>query len=776
MYATGRVEARLKAGRMVYRRWKPMQMQAATESVAVAPTAPVARPAKPRARMMRQYDLVERVRSYNPNTNEDLLNRAYVYAMKAHGSQTRASGDPYFSHPLEVAAILTDLKLDDATIVAALLHDTIEDTEATRAEIDQIFGPEIGALVEGLTKLKRLELVSREAKQAENLRKLLLAIADDVRVLLVKLADRLHNMRTLDFVPTESRRRIAEETLDIYAPLAGRMGMQEMREELEDLSFRTLDPEAYSVVMQRLDALAERNRNLIGEIEDQLSNNLRHRGLGARVYGRRKKPFSIWTKMERKSVGFEQLSDIFGFRLVVSDIEACYRALGIVHTTWPVVPGRFKDYISTPKQNDYRSIHTTVIGPGNQRVELQIRTEAMDQIAERGIAAHVFYKEGVGSPTEYLKRESNAFAWLRHTIGILSESANPEEFLEHTKLELFHDQVFCFTPKGKLIALPRHANVIDFAYAVHTDVGNSAVGCKINGKFAPLSSELQNGDEVEVLTSEAQSAPPSAWETLAVTGKARAAIRRATRTAMRDQYVGLGRRIVERLFERAKIEYADDKLKGALPRLARTSIEDVMAAVGRGEIKASHVARAMYPDYKEERIARYGLKKGLAAKLKEKSSESPRSPVAIPIRGINSDLPVKFAPNGGAVPGDRIVGIVTPGEGITIYPIQAPALKDFEEEPERWLDVRWDIEDSLPQRFPARIKVENVNEPGALAQIATVIAEHDGNIDNISMQRRSPDFTETTIDLEVYDLKHLSAILAQLRAKAVVARVERVNG
>ncbi|MEY9120710.1 RelA/SpoT family protein [Bradyrhizobium yuanmingense] len=762
---------------MVYRRRRSTQMQAATESVAVAPTAPVARPARPRARMMRQYDLVERVRSYNPNTNEDLLNRAYVYAMKAHGSQTRASGDPYFSHPLEVAAILTDLKLDDATIVAALLHDTIEDTEATRAEIDQIFGSEIGALVDGLTKLKRLELVSREAKQAENLRKLLLAIADDVRVLLVKLADRLHNMRTLDFVPTESRRRIAEETLDIYAPLAGRMGMQEMREELEDLSFRTLDPEAYSVVMQRLDALAERNRNLIGEIEDQLSNNLRHRGLGARVYGRRKKPFSIWTKMERKSIGFEQLSDIFGFRLVVSDVEACYRALGIVHTTWPVVPGRFKDYISTPKQNDYRSIHTTVIGPGNQRVELQIRTEAMDQIAERGIAAHVFYKEGVGSPTEFLKRESNAFAWLRHTIGILSESANPEEFLEHTKLELFHDQVFCFTPKGKLIALPRHANVIDFAYAVHTDVGNSAVGCKINGKFAPLSSELQNGDEVEVLTSEAQSAPPSAWETLAVTGKARAAIRRATRTAVRDQYVGLGRRIVERLFERAKIEYADDKLKGALPRLARTSIEDVMAAVGRGEIKASHVARAMYPDYKEERIARYGVKKGLAAKLKEKGvSEPSRSPVAIPIRGINSDLPVKFAPNGGAVPGDRIVGIVTPGEGITIYPIQAPALKDFEEEPERWLDVRWDIEDSAPQRFPARIKVENVNEPGALAQIATVIAEHDGNIDNISMQRRSPDFTETTIDLEVYDLKHLSAILAQLRAKAVVAKVERVNG
>jgi GTP pyrophosphokinase/guanosine-3',5'-bis(diphosphate) 3'-pyrophosphohydrolase len=726
---------------------------------------------------MRQYDLVERVRSYNPDTDEDLLNRAYVYAMKAHGEQTRASGDPYFSHPLEVAAILTGLKLDDATIVAALLHDTIEDTEATRTEIDTIFGHEIGTLVEGLTKLKRLELVSREAKQAENLRKLLLAIADDVRVLLIKLADRLHNMRTLEFVPPASRQRIAEETLDIYAPLAGRMGMQEMREELEDLSFRTLDPEAHAVVMQRLDSLTERNRNLIGEIENQLSTSLRQHGIVARVYGRRKQPFSIWTKMERKSVGFEQLSDIFGFRVVMTDVEACYRALGVVHTTWPVVPGRLKDYNSTPNQNDNRTIHTTVIGPGNQRVELQIRTEEMDRIAEFGIAAHAFYKDGVGSPTELLNRESNAFAWLRHTIEILSESANPEEFLEHTKLELFHDQVFCFTPKGKLIALPRHANVIDFAYAVHTDVGNSAVGCKINGKFAPLSSELQNGDEVEVLTSQAQSAPPSAWESLAVTGKARAAIRRATRAAVRDQYASLGRRIVERLFLRAKIEYADDKLTGALPRLARSSIEDVMASVGRGEMRASDVARAMYPDYKEERAGRFTGRKSLAVKLKLKSPpDGSRSPSAIPIGGLNSDLPVKFAPNGGAVPGDRIVGIVTPGEGITIYPIQSPALKDFEEEPERWLDVRWDVDETTPQRFPARIVLDNVNEPGSLAQVATVIAEHDGNIDNISMTRRSPDFTEMTIDLEVYDLKHLSAIIAQLRAKDVVARVERVNG
>jgi RelA/SpoT family (p)ppGpp synthetase len=704
--------------------------------------------------------------------------------MKAHGEQRRASGDPYFSHPIEVAAILTDLKLDDATIAAALLHDTIEDTEATRAEIDSLFGRDIGTLVEGLTKLKKLDLVTKEAKQAENLRKLLLAIADDVRVLLIKLADRLHNMRTLGYMPTEARRRAAEETLEIYAPLAGRMGMHEMREELDDLAFRELYPEAYDVVTARLNALTERSKLLISEIEKQLTKKLADRGIDARVVGRRKRAYSIWRKMERKSVGFEQLSDIFGFRVLVKTLADCYQALGVVHSTWPMVPGRFKDYISTPKGNDYRSIHTTVIGPSKQRVELQIRTIAMHEIAEYGIAAHALYKDNVGSPTELLSRESTAYAWLRRTIELLAEGSNPEEFLEHTKLELFHDQVFCFTPKGKLIALPRKATPIDFAYAVHTDIGNTAVGCKINGQIAPLTSELVNGDEVEISTSKAQTAPPAAWESIVVTGKARAAIRRATRTAVRKQYAGLGRRIVERLFQRAKIGYSDESLTGALSRLARASVDDVMAAVGRSELKASDVARAMYPDYKEERAAAmaakpksesgwFGLKKLTSVKFK--LPENAAGP-AIPIRGINGDLPVRFAPDGGAVPGDRIVGILTPGEGITIYPIQSPALSEFEDNPERWLDVRWDEEDQAPRRFPARIAVQSVNEPGSLAQITQVIAEHDGNIDNIRMTRRAPDFTDVTIDLEVYDLKHLTAILAQLRAKSVVAKAERVNG
>jgi guanosine-3',5'-bis(diphosphate) 3'-pyrophosphohydrolase len=756
----------------------PLARSAAAAQQAAEKPAP---PKKPP--MMRQYDLIERVRRYNPDTNEALLNRAYVYAMKAHGEQRRASGDPYFSHPIEVAAILTDLKLDDSTIAAALLHDTIEDTEATRAEIDSLFGPDIGALVEGLTKLKKLDLVTKEAKQAENLRKLLLAIADDVRVLLVKLADRLHNMRTLDYMPVEARRRAAEETLEIYAPLAGRMGMHEMREELEDLSFRELYPEAYEVVSARLNALAERNRAPIAEIEQQLTKKLAERGIEAKVQGRRKRAYSVWRKMERKSVGFEQLSDIFGFRVVVKTLADCYQALGIVHTTWPVVPGRFKDYVSTPKANDYRSIHTTVIGPGKQRVELQFRTTEMHEIAEYGIAAHALYKDHAGSPTELLSRESGAYAWLRRTIELLAEGSNPEEFLEHTKLELFHDQVFCFTPKGKLIALPRNATPIDFAYAVHTDVGNTAVGCKINGKIAPLTSEIGNGDEVEIIVSKAQTAPPAAWESIVVTGKARAAIRRATRVAVREQYAGLGRRMVERLFQRAKIAYSDEKLTGALPRLARASIEDVMSAVGRSELKASDVARAMYPDYKEERAAAmavkpkaesgwFGLKRLTSVKFKVQDTQGP----AIPIRGINGDLPIRFAPDGGAVPGDRIVGIITPGEGITIYPIQSPALSDFEDAPERWLDVRWDSDERVPRRFPARITVQSVNEPGSLAQIAQVIAEHDGNIDNIRMTRRAPDFTDVMIDLEVYDLKHLTAILAQLRAKPIIAKAERVNG
>ena len=550
--------------------------------------------------MMRQYELVDRVRRYNPQTDEILLNRAYVYAMKAHGAQVRASGDPYFSHPLEVAAILTDLKLDDATIVAAVLHDVIEDTESTREEVDRIFGEEIGDLVEGLTKLKRLDLVSKRAVQAENFRKLLLAIAADVRVLLVKLADRLHNMRTLHFVAPDKRARIAEETLDIYAPLAGRMGMQRLRDELEDLAFRHLMPEAYATIEARLDDIGRKNKLRIVAIEIEISEALKSDGIKADVEGRQKQPYSVWRKMERKSIAFEQMSDIFGFRILVGTVAECYRALGVLHTRWSTVPGRFKDYISTPKPNDYRSIHTTVVGPGRQRVELQLRTVDMHDVASNGIAAHVLYKEGVIANPGPVKSDTKAFQWLRRTIESLAEGSSPEEFLEHTKLELFLDQVFCFTPNGRLIALPKGATVIDFAYAVHTDVGNTAAGAKINGHAAPVLTELQNGDEVEIIRQEGQ-VPPAIWETLVLTGKARSAIRRATREAMRAQYAALGRQIVTRAFERAGRPFVEEKLKGSLQRFARASVEDVLAAVGRGEMFSGDVLKAVHPDIMEDR-------------------------------------------------------------------------------------------------------------------------------------------------------------------------------
>jgi guanosine-3',5'-bis(diphosphate) 3'-pyrophosphohydrolase len=741
--------------------------------------------------MMRQYELVERVQRYKPDVNEALLNKAYVYAMQKHGHQRRASGDPYFSHPLEVAAILTEMRLDESTVAVALLHDTIEDTTATRQEIDELFGPDMGKLVEGLTKLKKLDLVSKKAEQAENLRKLLLAISEDVRVLLVKLADRLHNMRTLDHVPEGKRLRIAEETMDIYAPLAGRMGMQGMREELEELAFRYINPEAHRTVTERLAGIFEKNRGVIGDIEQALSALFEKFEIDAEVKSRQKKPWSVFRKMEAKALSFEQLSDIIGFRVVVNAVEDCYRALGAIHTTWSMVPGRFKDYISTPKQNDYRSIHTTIVGPSRQRIELQIRTHEMNNVAEYGVAAHALYKDGCskanGSQPQ-ISKETNAYAWLRHTIEQLAEGDNPEDFLENTKLELFQDQVFCFTPKGMLIALPRGATPIDFAYAVHTEVGDTCVGAKVNGRIMPLMTELKNGDEVEIIRSKAQ-VPPAAWESIAVTGKARGAIRRATKNAIRKQFSGLGTRILERAFERAGKSFSKESLKPVLHRLARKDVEDVLAAVGRGELFSSDVLRAVYPDFKEERITTPHQKQreegwfnlrnaaGMLFRLpgRARKDRTEAKEGGLPIRGVRGDLSVRFAEEG-AVPGDRIVGIMQPGSGITIYPIQSPSLTAFDDQPERWIDVRWDIDESNKERFPARISVTAINAPGSLAEIAQVIAVNDANIHTLSMVRTAPDFTEMLLDLEVWDLKHLNRLLTQLKANSSVSDARRVNG
>ncbi len=753
--------------------------------------------------MMRQYELVERVQKYKPDANEALLNKAYVYAMQKHGKQTRASGDPYISHPLEVAAILTELHLDESTIAVALLHDTIEDTTATRAEIDELFGEDIGRLVEGLTKIKKLDLVSRKAKQAENLRKLLLAISDDVRVLLVKLADRLHNMRTMEHMPADKQARISEETMDIYAPLAGRMGMQDMREELEELSFMHLNAEAYETVTNRLRELSERNEGLIHKIEDELRDLLVASGLkDAQVKGRQKKAYSVFRKMQSKSLSFEQLSDVYGFRILVNDVAECYRALGIVHMRWRVVPGRFKDYISTPKQNDYRSLHTTIVGPSRQRIELQIRTFQMHEIAEFGIAAHTLYKDGTntnaaGGEGDLLSRESNAYSWLRHTIEALADGDNPEEFLEHTKLELFQDQVFCFTPKGKLIALPRGATPIDFAYAVHTNVGDTCVGAKINGRMMPLVTRLANGDEVEIIRSGVQ-VPPAAWEEIVVTGKARAAIRRATRLAIRKQYSGLGHRILERTFERTGKTFSREGLKPVLHRLGHKDVEDAIAAVGRGELSSLDVLRAVYPDYKDERVTvkqssddgwfNVRSASGMVFRIPDKgklagekqgeafdapTEEGPDGPEPVPIRGLSARVQVQFSPSG-AVPGDRIVGIMTRENEITIYPIQAAALQQFDNEPDRWIDVRWDLDEENKSRFSARILINAINEPGALAIISRIIADLDVNIRTLSMMRVAADFTEMAVDVEVWDLRQLGQLISHLKEQDCVSTVKRV--
>ncbi len=738
--------------------------------------------------MMRQYELVEKVTGYKPDADENLLNKAYVYAMQKHGSQTRANGDPYFSHPLEVAAILTDMKLDESTIVVALLHDTIEDTDATRTEIDDLFGEDIGTLVEGLTKLKKIDLVTKEARQGENLRRLLLAVVDDVRVLLVKLADRLHNMRTLNFVPENKRGRISQETMDIYAPLAGRIGMQDIRDELEHLAFMHLNPSGFKTISAHLEELHNKNNDLIVAIRLELKSKLTDHHIDAIVSSREKRPYSVFRKMERRALSFEQLSDIFGFRINVGTTDECYRALGIVHTSWSTVPGRFKDYISTPKQNDYRSIHTTIVGPSNQRVELQIRTHEMNAIAEHGIAAHALYKEaanGEADPALKFGSDGGAYVWLQQTIALLAESENPDEFLEHTKLELFLDQVFCFTPKGRLIALPRGATPIDFAYAVHTKIGDRCVGCKVNGRIMPVVTELHNGDEVEIIVAEGQT-PPAAWESVAVTGKARAAIRRATKKAVQDQYCGLGKTILERAFKRSGKEFSETLLESGLRRLARNSVDEALAAVGRGEVTTSDVLKSVFPDYKEERITRidevpvkegwFGMKgaAGIIFKIPGlKKSAARKAAMPIPIKGQSGDLPVRFAPESGAVPGDRIVGIITPGKGITIYPIQSRALQKFEESNDNWLDVRWDIDENNNERFPARLLVSAINEPGTLARIAELIATNDGNIHSLQMISTAADFTKMQIDLEVWNLKHLNRLIREIRRLRIVSRVER---
>ena len=716
--------------------------------------------------MMRQFELVDKVSGYLSNLDETLLNQAYVFTVKKHGDQKRASGDPYFSHPVEVAGILTELKLDEPTIVTGLLHDTLEDTDATYEELQKLFGEEVAQLVDGVTKLSKLELTADQNKQAENFRKLLVATANDIRVLIVKLADRLHNMRTLHYIQDPSRKqRIAQETLEIYAPLAGRMGIQSFREELEDLSFKMLKPQGYNLISEKLAALKAERSDMLDSIAYDLKNLLTEEDVDAAVEGREKSPFSIWRKMENKSISLEQLSDIFGFRVIVDTEADCYRALGAVHRKWQFVPGRFKDYISVPKTNNYRSLHTTIIGPNRQRVEIQIRTSEMHTIAQNGVAAHWLYKNSDDDRRKVFE-DIKPFKWLQELVDQLKIANTAEEFLEDTKMELFHDQVFCFTPKGRIIALPKGATPLDFAYAVHTEVGNSCAGARVNGNITPIRTVLRNGDEVEIIRAEGQ-LPSANWESIVVTGKARAAIRHHLRENEHLAHIKTGREIIASVFQAEKKSNDDNHLERALVPLKCETLDDLYAMVGAGQVSGTEVFRKVYPDQKSPGM----LVTALNAITSKVGSDGKKN---APVIGGDSFSAIKFAPETFPLPGDRIVGIMTPGEGVMVYPISSPLLQDYEAELDRWLPLKWDDEASHGRMYDTRLSLTVANKIGALAIISRTIGEFGANISNLSMNQRDEDFCLLEMDLEVRDLNHVKEIISALRGSRLVNRVKRV--
>lgn len=708
--------------------------------------------------MIRQYELVEAVKAYDPDADEDLLNRAYIFAMKAHGAQVRASGDPYFSHPLEVAGILVGMRLDVASIATALLHDTVEDTIATLDEIRELFGEEVAFLVDGVTKLSQIQLQSDKSKQAENFRKLLVAMSSDIRVLLVKLADRLHNMRTLHFITSEDKRkRIALETKEIYAPLAERIGMHEVKDELLDIAFGVLNPEGRDSIVQRLTHLRDQEVDRITPVIDEMHQVLNENGLVALVFGREKKPYSIWLKMQKKKITFEQISDIVAFRIVVDTVQQCYRALGIIHSTYPVLPNRFKDYISTPKENGYQSIHTAVIGPNQQRIEIQIRTKEMDEIAEMGVAAHWQYKQGVS-------RDGHQYRWLRDLLDILETAEDPEDFLEHTKLEMFQDQVFCFTPKGDLITLPKGATSIDFAYAVHSDVGNRCTGVKINGRIMPLRTELENGDQVDILTSPTQNPSPT-WERFVITGKARSSIRRFMRQQRRSEFILLGKPLLQKVFADADVVFNEKEISKSSKKFHAKSLEDLYALVGEGLTPAPEVLRTLHPETVIKETGDFIPP--------EKESKSKTESTSLAISGLIPGMAVHFARCCHPIPGDKIEGIVTTGKGVTIHTNDCEVLEKFMDQPDRWIDVSWDDSSARRDHHVGRIHVTLVHQPGAIAAVTAGIAKENANIINFKILNRSTDYYEAVIDLDVKSTEHLQNIIATLRMLSPVIAADR---
>ena len=710
---------------------------------------------------MRQYELVERVKSYDPSADEEALNRAYVFAMKMHIAQVRESGDPYFSHPLSVAEILTQYHLDTATIIAALLHDTIEDTAASYADLKELFSADVANLVKGVTKLSKVQIHSEETKQAENFQKLVLATSTDIRVLLIKLADRLHNMRTLHFCKKpEKRHRIAKETMEIYVPLAERIGMQALKDELEDWSFQILYPEAHKSIQSRLHFLSEQGNQDVETVINELKNDLEEHNLSADISGREKRPYSIWRKMQKKNISFEQVCDVMAFRIIVDSVASCYQTLGIIHTKYPMIPGRYKDYISTPKPNGYRSLHTGVIGPLNRRIEVQIRTKDMHAVAEYGVAAHWEYKEGV-------HKEGKQYRWLRDLLDLMNHSSSPNEFLEHTKIAMYQDQVFCFSPKGDLITLPRGAGPIDFAYAVHSRVGDTCVGVKINGKIKPLRTVLENGDQVEIMTNKNQTPSPE-WEHLAVTAKAKACIRRFIRTQQYEKNLALGRDYFNNAVKEYGISWNEKELQPLLEQYKQKSINDFLAAIGAGLIPFKDVFNQLHPDCMPS-----GFKRAIS--LFKKSKSDTLLDKKMPVTGLISGIALKFGKCCHPVPGDAIVGIVTTGKDVTIHTQDCPTLTQYQDETERWLDVDWNMSVVQDKVLPVKIKIVLEDKPSSLTELTNIIAKHNVPLTNLNTQNRSNGFSDIIIEVEVKNNNELDVLLQALRSYKHIATVHRIK-
>jgi len=693
-------------------------------------------------------DLIELVRNYNPKTNTALIGAAFDFGDKMHQGQFRHSGEPYFTHPVAVAAILTEQQLDDATIITALLHDTIEDTKANYGVVADKFGDDIAKLVDGVTKLTKLQLSSVETKQAENFRKLFMAMSKDMRVILVKLADRLHNMRTIRSMRPDKQLQKARETMDIFAPLAGRMGMQWMREELEDLAFKVLNPEGRSSIIRRFITLQRETGDVIQQITGDMRFELEKAGISSEVFGRAKKPYSIWRKMQEKDQSFSRLSDIYGFRIITVNEEDTYRALGVIHQRWRAVPGRFKDYISQPKSNGYRSIHTTMSGRDGKMVEVQIRTRQMHDVAETGVAAHWSYRDGV--------RSNNPFAvdpakWISQLTEQFDGEDDHEDFLEAVKLEMYSDQVFCFTPKGDVVKLPRGATPIDFAYAIHTRIGNACVGAKIDGMRVPLWTRVKNGQSVDIITAEGQT-PQATWLEIAKTGKAKSAIRRSMREEDRGRFITLGRELARSAFAHVRKKATDKALEAAAKQLRLNNADEVLARLGSAELTGREVVESIYPDL----IPKAG-----------KEVDARRAVI-----GLGTGQSFQRATCCQPVPGERIVGITFRGQGVVVHAIDCTRLAEYEDQPDRWLDLHW-RDGTHPAIYGATLDLTIGNDAGVLGRICTLIGETKANISNLEFMDRKPDFYRLLINVELRDAQHLHSLMAALEAESDVAAIKR---